>query len=102
MLLVCSSLQAHRRYQLAVLREWRDDALCRGVEPGVFFPADARLPDAYDRARTMCEQCPVRYRCLTLALSWEAIDDKWGMFGGLTPRERSERRKIRARAIARL
>ncbi len=57
-------------------------AKCRGMEDGLF-------PDASDqkRARAICGGCPVRNECLA-----EALDNRieWGVWGGLTERERRQ------------
>jgi WhiB family transcriptional regulator, redox-sensing transcriptional regulator len=65
----------------AVQREdWTMRAKCRGME-------DALFPEASDqkRARLVCSGCPVRYECLA-----EALDNRieWGVWGGMTERER--------------
>ena len=65
----------------AVQREdWTMRAKCRGME-------DALFPDASDqkRARLLCSGCPVRFECLA-----EALDNRieWGVWGGMTERER--------------
>lgn len=48
---------------------------------------DALFPEAADqkRARQVCTGCPVRYECLA-----EALDNRieWGVWGGMTERER--------------
>ena len=55
-------------------------AKCRGME-------DALFPEASDqkRARLLCSGCPVRFECLA-----EALDNRieWGIWGGMTERER--------------
>jgi WhiB family redox-sensing transcriptional regulator len=60
--------------------DWTMSAKCRGMEDGLF-------PEAADqkRARLICAGCPVRYECLA-----EALDNKieWGVWGGMTERER--------------
>ena len=57
-------------------------AKCRGMQ-------DALFPDASDqkRARLLCAGCPVRYECLA-----EALDNRieWGVWGGMTERERRQ------------
>lgn len=62
--------------------DWTLDARCRGLE-------DALFPDGKDqkRARAVCTGCPVRAHCLA-----EALDHKieWGVWGGLTERERRQ------------
>lgn len=65
----------------AVHREdWTVLAKCRGME-------DALFPEAADqkRARLLCSGCPVRSECLA-----EALDNRieWGVWGGMTERER--------------
>jgi WhiB family redox-sensing transcriptional regulator len=65
----------------AVYREdWTVQAKCRGM-------ADALFPEASDqkRARQLCAGCPVRFECLA-----EALDHRieWGVWGGMTERER--------------
>ena len=60
--------------------DWTMRAKCRGME-------DALFPDASDqkRARLLCSGCPVRFECLA-----EALDNRieWGVWGGMTERER--------------
>ena len=60
--------------------DWTMRAKCRGME-------DALFPDASDqkRARLLCAGCPVRSECLA-----EALDNRieWGVWGGMTERER--------------
>ena len=60
--------------------DWTTRAKCRGMEDGLF-------PEAADqkRARLICAGCPVRYVCLA-----EALDNRieWGVWGGMTERER--------------
>jgi WhiB family transcriptional regulator, redox-sensing transcriptional regulator len=65
----------------AVQREdWTMRAKCRGMQ-------DALFPEASDqkRARLVCSGCPVRLECLA-----EALDNRieWGVWGGMTERER--------------
>lgn len=60
--------------------DWTLLARCRGME-------DALFPDSRDqkRIRDICHDCPVRVDCLA-----EALDNRieWGVWGGLTERER--------------
>ena len=62
--------------------DWTTRAKCRGMADGLF-------PEAADqkRARTICGGCPVRYECLA-----EALDNRieWGVWGGMTERERRQ------------
>ncbi len=78
---------------------WVEQAACRDSHVSVFFPPDAREPDAWNVARSICALCPVRTQCLDLVIGLDISDDKWGMFGGLTPYERKmSRRKYANRA----
>ena len=60
--------------------DWTLRAKCRGME-------DALFPEASDqkRAKLVCSGCPVRMECLA-----EALDHRieWGVWGGMTERER--------------
>ena len=60
---------------------WADSALCRQSRPDELFVKGA----AQNRAKQICSQCPVRTECLA-----EALDSKveWGVWGGMTERER--------------
>ena len=60
--------------------DWALDAKCRGTGDVLFVEGAAQR-----RARVMCEDCPVRRECLA-----EALDNhmEWGVWGGLTERER--------------
>jgi hypothetical protein len=46
------------------------------------FPEDDE-PILYERARRVCEECPVAGFCLEIGLY-----EKWGMWGGLEPNAR--------------
>lgn len=63
--------------------EWRDSALCAQTDPELFFPTIARQ-SGFD-AKKVCAACPVQVECLEFALG---NDVDFGIFGGLTPRER--------------
>lgn len=77
--------------------KWQDFALCLETDPDVFFPEKG---SSADPARSVCGECPVRLQCLDYALSRELA---YGVFGGLTPRERQalvRRRVSRSRYAA--
>ena len=78
---------------IAPVSPWREHALCRGVDPGIFHPENEEDDErASDAARAVCFQCPVREICLEHAI---AVREKHGVWGGLSSRER--RRLIRRR-----
>lgn len=71
---------------------WRRDAACRGRDPHIWHPAttDTRMITA---AKRICAACLVRSQCLAAHL-----DQRDGIFGGLTPAERRDRRRMEVRA----
>jgi WhiB family redox-sensing transcriptional regulator len=72
---------------------WQDYANCLGVDPDLFFPERGA---STREAKEVCRGCVVREECLEFAL---ANGEKFGIWGGMSERER--RRIRRARAIAR-
>ena len=76
---------------------WRDHAACRHEDPDLFFPIGTTGPALVQtqRAKAVCEGCPVREQCLDWALgSGQSI----GVWGGTTE---VERRRLRRRASSR-
>lgn len=72
--------------------EWRDLAACREEDPELFFPigtgpaADAQV----ERAKAVCQRCPVAEHCLAYALS---SGQDAGIWGGHTEEERRALRR---------
>lgn len=82
-----------RPVPLFTLRDdWHIQAACRTSPPDMFFP-DRGQPG--DDAKKVCVTCPVRIPCLEYAL---ASREGYGVWGGLTERERTRLRK-RSREI---
>lgn len=74
-------------------RTWAQRARCRRADPELFFPDDAGGGDGYQKARAICGRCPVSRTCLAAAMAEEAErgrNHRFGMRGGLAPRERFE------------
>lgn len=67
---------------------WRVRALCRELDPELFFPGKGISPTA---AIGVCRRCPVQWECLHDALALPASADV-GVWGGTT---RSMRRTLR-------
>jgi WhiB family transcriptional regulator, redox-sensing transcriptional regulator len=74
-------------------RAWQENANCLGVDPDLFFPERGA---STREAKSVCRSCEVRLECLEYALSH---GEKFGIWGGLSERER--RRVRRERALAR-
>ena len=72
---------------------WQDEANCLGVDPDLFFPERGA---STREAKEVCRGCVVRDECLEFAL---ANGEKFGIWGGMSERER--RRIRRQRALAR-
>ncbi|MGY1690748.1 WhiB family transcriptional regulator [Geodermatophilus sp. SYSU D00697] len=58
------------------------DALCAETDPEAFFPEKG---GSTREAKRVCAGCPVRSQCLEFAL---ANDERFGIWGGLSERER--------------
>jgi WhiB family redox-sensing transcriptional regulator len=61
---------------------WMYLAACRDADPDTCFPENDE-PHLYAVAKRLCEECPVVGFCLEIGL-----DEKWGVWGGMTPDER--------------
>lgn len=68
---------------------WRQQGICTPADLAVLYPA--RLSEAqraYDRAREICQECPVRLPCLAAGMS-----ERHGCWGGCSPRDRTSVRR---------
>lgn len=55
----------------------------------MFFPNEDNVKRTrWDEAFKYCVQCPVREPCLKLAMERDGVEDRFGMYGGFTPKER--------------
>jgi WhiB family redox-sensing transcriptional regulator len=68
---------------------WQTDSLCAQTDPEAFFPEKG---GSTREAKKICGSCEVRSSCLEYALE---NDERFGIWGGLSERER---RKLRKRA----
>jgi WhiB family transcriptional regulator, redox-sensing transcriptional regulator len=71
-------------------RRWQERANCLGVDPDLFFPERGA---STKEAKAVCRGCEVRADCLEYALS---NGEKFGIWGGLSERERRRVRRQRA------
>ncbi len=71
------------------LNSWKRNGACIGVDQDIFFPergASTRL------AKAVCRSCEVQEECLEYAVN---NGEKFGIWGGLSERERRAIRKKR-------
>jgi len=61
---------------------WQERALCAQTDPEAFFPEKG---GSTREAKRVCLSCDVRSECLEYAL---AHDERFGIWGGLSERER--------------
>lgn len=73
-----------RRATTIAAPDWTD-AVCRGVDPDLFFPLGDTSYRQIEDAKKVCAGCPIRSKCLDWAL--ETRQDS-GVWGGLSERER--------------
>ena len=82
---------------MAWIEDWPAVAACQGSRPDELFVRGAEQ----HRVKQVCMTCPVRTECLA-----EALDDRieWGVWGGMTERERRAllRRRPNVRSWRRL
>lgn len=62
--------------------QWQERALCAQTDPEAFFPEKG---GSTREAKRICQGCEVRDECLDYAL---AHDERFGIWGGLSERER--------------
>ena len=72
---------------------WQDYANCRGADADLFFPERGA---STRKAKAICNACEVREECLDFAIT---NGEKFGIWGGMSERER--RRVRRQRTITR-
>jgi WhiB family transcriptional regulator, redox-sensing transcriptional regulator len=71
-------------------QSWQEQALCAETDPEAFFPEKG---GSTREAKKICTGCEVKAQCLEYALS---NDERFGIWGGLSERER---RRLRRRAV---
>lgn len=71
---------------------WQDYANCRGADADLFFPERGA---STRKAKSICGECQVQDQCLDFAIE---VGEKFGIWGGMSERER--RRVRRERQVA--
>jgi WhiB family redox-sensing transcriptional regulator len=74
---------------------WQDDANCKGANADLFFPERGASTRA---AKAICRECQVRAECLEFAIT---TGEKFGIWGGMSERERRRVRRDRQVAATR-
>jgi WhiB family transcriptional regulator, redox-sensing transcriptional regulator len=80
--------------------DWQEDAACRSYDNIIFFGEDVGETELERQAReghakSICQSCPVIEPCLEFAME---TNQKYGIWGGLTDKERASLKRRRARA----
>ncbi|AVJ50256.1 WhiB family transcription factor [Mycobacterium phage Mendokysei] len=73
--------------------DWAERALCAQTDPDAFFPDKG---GSTKEAKAICAGCDVRDECLEYAL---AHDERFGIWGGLSERERRSIKRGRVAAL---
>lgn len=76
------------------VENWRADAKCKGMDTELWYPPrDKNLYKSIaDKSKAVCfgrdglPECPVRKDCLLYS---ESMDEQYGIWGGLSHRERN-------------
>lgn len=84
---------------VGALPAWRNKAACLDEDPELFFPQGTTGPalDQIERAKAVCQRCPVIDECLDWAL--ETNQDA-GVWGGKSEDQRRTMRRARRRQAA--
>lgn len=78
------------RKRLMLDTSWQEYANCLGVDPDLFFPERGA---STREAKEVCRGCVVKDDCLEFALN---NGEKFGIWGGMSERERRRIRRKRA------
>lgn len=77
------------------MARWQELAACNGLDPNIFVPScegrGGKTRSTYKEARKHCQSCLVIEQCLNFALTENM---EFGMYGGMTPRERKRIRRV--------
>ena len=65
-------------------KRWQDDAACLNYDQAIFFPT---ITQSAERAKTICNRCPVAGECLDYAIT---NDETEGVWGGLSEGQRKK------------
>jgi WhiB family redox-sensing transcriptional regulator len=80
--------------ELAAAIKEHGSPICQEIDGELWFPESGGESHALRQAKQYCEECPVKVQCLNFAL---ANREEYGIWGGLTVRERQ---KLRGQRLA--
>lgn len=92
---MASTEATHRPWFVHGETDWQERGDCRGVNPDLFFP-ERGAPSG--PGKDVCDKCPVQQECLSYALF---NGEKFGIWGGLSERERQRIRRQRSLVLTR-
>ncbi|MDP9800405.1 WhiB family redox-sensing transcriptional regulator [Arcanobacterium wilhelmae] len=77
--------------------DWRNKAACLHEDPELFFPVGSSGPAMaqMERAKLVCQNCPVAQTCLKVALE---TNQDCGVWGGKSEDERKALKRKAARS----
>ncbi|MFJ3923066.1 WhiB family transcriptional regulator [Streptomyces sp. NPDC090022] len=84
---------------LAPALHWAANSLCAQTYPALFFPERGE-DNTTAVSKQICRRCPVIEECLAEAMRQEGTashSHRYGVWGGLSPAERADLAKARAR-----
>ena len=84
--------ESRARQEIRAGADWQDYGNCYGVDPNLFFPERGA---SQREAKEVCRGCEVKADCLEFALENK---EKFGIWGGLSERERNRLRRARSAA----
>lgn len=74
--------------------DWQERGLCAQTDPEIFYPEKG---GSTREAKKICQGCEIREKCLEYAMQ---NDERYGIWGGLSERERRKLKKDREAAAA--
>lgn len=69
--------------------QWKDFALCKGMDTALFFPVHGHSK-AHDKVKRICAECPVQEPCLDYAMRLSEDFQIVGLWAGTSQREREQ------------
>lgn len=76
---------------------WYDDALCKQMDPALWFPNRGEGRSKGYKAKQICKECPVLEQCRRDVMIFEEHNSyAEGIYGGLTLKERQAIRDAKA------